>query len=159
MKKKQIIIGVVVVLVIAALCASVFFLAKTMEEDESSEHFIELTYKELEKKLDNKESFIFVVTRTNCQFCEMYKPTFRETVEEYKITTYFVNTAKFSKKEYKEFHSRFNVPTTPQTLFITNGEETTVANRIVGNKPKYQIIDRLKSLGYIEEESNNGEEE
>ena len=159
MKKKQIIIGVVVVLVIVALCASVFFLAKAMEEDESSEHFIELTYKELEKKLDNKESFIFVVTKTDCQYCQMYKPTFRETVEEYKITTYFINTAKFSKQEYKEFHSRFNVPTTPQTLFITDGEEVTVSNRIVGNAPKWKIVDRLKSLGYIKEETNNDEEE
>ncbi len=159
--KKQILIEIVVVLVIAVVCVGLFMLAKGMEDSESSEYFQELTYKELEKKLDNKDSFIFVVTKTNCQYCEMYKPTFREVAEDYKLKTYFVNTYKFSKQEYKDFHSKFNVPTTPQTLFITDGEETTVSNRIVGNAPRWKVIDRLSSLGYIEteEENNNGEEE
>ncbi len=156
--KKKIIIGIIVALGVIGLCIGLFMLAKNMEDSESSEYFQELTYKELAKKLDNKENFIFVVTRTDCPYCEMYKPTFKEVVEEYKIKTFFVNTAKFSKEEYKSFHSKFNVPTTPQTVFIIEGEETTVSNRIVGNAPKYKIVERLSSLGYIEG-NNDGEEE
>lgn len=153
MKKKQIITGIVLILIVVGLCFGIFMLAKYMEKKEESPYFIELTGTELQKKVENKESFILVVTRSGCEYCEMYKPTFRETVEEYKLKTYYINFATFNKKETEFYRKNFNVPTTPQTLFINGGEETTVQNRIVGNVPKYKIVERLESLGYI----NSGE--
>ena len=152
MKKKQIITGLILIVIVVGLCFGIFMLAKLMEEKDSSEFFIELTGTELKEKVENKESFILVVTRSGCQYCEKYKPIFRETVEEYKVKAYFINTAKFNKDETNFYHSHFNVQTTPQTLFINEGEETTVSNRIVGSAPKYKIVERLESLGYIDNE-------
>ena len=152
MKKKQIFTGIGLFIFVVLICVGVFMLAKYMEKNDSSPYFIELNGEEFKKKIENKEDFILVVTKSGCEFCELYKPTFKEVVEEYKLKTYFINTYKLDSADLKYFKNKFNVPSTPQTLFINGGEETTVSNRIVGNTPKYKIIERLASLGYIEEE-------
>ena len=73
MKKKQIITGIVLILIVVGLCFGIFMLAKYMEKKEESPYFIELTGTELQKKIENKESFTLVVTRSGCEYCEMYK--------------------------------------------------------------------------------------
>lgn len=157
MKKKQIITGLILIVIVIGLCFGIYALAKVMEEQDSSEYFVELSGKEFKEKIENKDSFILVVTKSGCEFCEMYKPTFRQVAEDYKLKTYFINYRKFDNKYLKYYQSKFNVPSTPQTLFINNGEETTVSNRIVGNVPRYKIIERLTSLNYIDgsKEENN----
>ena len=42
-----------------------------------------------------------------------------------------------------------NISGTPTTVFIENGEETTVLNRIVGSASRKTVIDRLKTMKYI----------
>ena len=53
--------------------------------------------------------------------------------------------------EKKEFNSIINFDSTPMTVFFKNGEETTVATRIVGAKNEEYILAKLKSNGYIDE--------
>ena len=80
MKKKQIITGLILIVIVVGVCLGIYALAKVMEEQDSSKYFIELTGKELKEKMDNKDSFILVVTKSGCDFCEMYKPTFRQLI-------------------------------------------------------------------------------
>ena len=55
-----------------------------------------------------------------------------------------------SKEEKKEFVKYINFDSTPVTVFLKNGEESTTANRIVGAREEEYIIGKLKSNGYIE---------
>ena len=58
---------------------------------------------------------------------------------------------KNSKIKKKEFNSIINFDSTPVTVFLKNGEETTAATRIVGAKNEEYILAKLKSNGYINE--------
>ena len=55
-------------------------------------------------------------------------------------------------EDYKEFSSSLYFHSTPTTIFITKGSETDIGNRIIGNVPEEKIIEKLKTLKYIENE-------
>ena len=44
-----------------------------------------------------------------------------------------------------------NISGTPTTIFIENGEEKSTLNRLVGNVAEYKLVDKLKTMGYINE--------
>ena len=57
-----------------------------------------------------------------------------------------------TEEEDKEFSKEFKVTGTPNTIFITEGQELSILQRIVGNASKQKIISKLKNNGYIEKE-------
>ena len=121
------------------------------KHEDLDKHLVELTYSELDKKIKKKESFILVVTRTDCSHCATYKPVLKQVLKDYDLYAYEVAVDKFTEKEKAKFMDISNVTGTPTTVFIENGEETTTNNRIVGAVNSNRIINRLKSLGYIKE--------
>ena len=152
-EKSKSIIGIVVTLIsilaIAGLIYAGITLNKKNEKEDKS--LISITYKELEEKLNNKESFILVISRTDCSHCATFKPKFKSILTDNNIVAYEIATDTLSKKDDKNFKKIFTIQGTPTTVFITKGEETTVSNRLIGDLPSNKIIERLKSLGYIKE--------
>ena len=112
-------------------------------------HIIEISYDNLKEKLDNKESFALYVGNEDCTHCQSYKPILASVLNEYDIDIFQLDNSKLTVKEYNEFKSILNVSGTPTIIFITNGEEETTLNRIVGEKTKQETIDRFKTNGYI----------
>ena len=112
-------------------------------------HIIEISYDNLKEKLDNKESFALYVGNEGCTHCQSYKPVLTSVLNEYDIDIFQLDNSKLTVKEYNEFKSILNVSGTPTIIFITNGEEETTLNRIVGEKTKQETIDRFKTNGYI----------
>ena len=55
---------------------------KNEKEDKS---LISITYKELDEKLKNKESFILVISRTDCSHCASFKPKLKTILTDNKI--------------------------------------------------------------------------
>ncbi len=121
------------------------------KQEELDNHLIQLTYKELNKKIKNKDSFILVATRTDCSHCATYKPVLKQVLLDYNLTAYEISVDKLTDEESAKFKDIANVSGTPTTLFIENGEETTSSNRIVGYVNSNRIISRFKALGYIKE--------
>ena len=149
--KKQIIVGVILFIIVILICVGIFFFAKQLEKNNESKYFIQLSGEEFKEKMENKEDMVLVITKSGCSYCELYIPVFKKLVEEYELVTYYINVSTFDDEEYNYYKSKFTISGTPTTVFIKDGEEGTVSNRIVGNAPEYKILDRLKSLGYIED--------
>mgnify|MGYP003415868343 CR=1 FL=1 len=78
MKKKIIIL--VSILVIALAIGGLVYASVTLNKktEEMENHLIEISFTELQKKIDNKETFILVYTQESCSHCMMYKPTLKE---------------------------------------------------------------------------------
>lgn len=108
-----------------------------------------ISYKELNKKLENKDTFFFVVIRDGCQHCENFIPKLEEVLSEYDIEGYTLNYSDLSKDEDEEFYSKYGVDSTPTTIFIKDGDEVSILQRLEGNVSKEKLINKLKSNGYI----------
>ena len=140
-KRVTILVGVCVVLLVGALIANHYL-------DKS--YLVEIKYKEVMKKIDNKEDFVLLLSQTTCSHCRDYKPKLRKVAREYKLTIYYLETNLLSEEESKEIKKNFNFSDTPTTVFVNEGVEKTAASRIVGDVGKAKIISKLKSNGFID---------
>ena len=141
---------VLVLISILAIGGMVYASIKLNEKKRNDDKYlVELNYKELHKKLDKKDSFILVVTRTDCSHCEAFKPKLKTILSDNKIYAYEIATDKLSKDDANKFKSEYNVSGTPTTIFIKDGSEVTVNNRLIGDVSSNKIVSRLKSLGFI----------
>ena len=120
---------------------------------------ITLDYDELKEKIDNKDTFILVITRTDCSHCAIYIPRLEKVLKEYELTAYKVEVDTWKDEEKDDLGDICNVSGTPTTLFIENGEETNTSSRLVGEKTQDQIINRLKAMGYIKTENDEEDKE
>lgn len=150
MKKKLLIflglaisIGAIVAIVYAAVA-----LNKQKELEDS--YLIELNYKELEKKINNKESFVLVYTQTTCSHCHEYKPILKRTLAKQEFYAYEIVLDKLTKQERAKLNDIANVSGTPTTVFIKEGQEINSSSRLVGIQTEDKLLYKLKYLGYIE---------
>ncbi len=146
-KKKNIILGVLICILIILICTLLYIIGK--KSDFKSIEDIDLTT--LKAKIDNKEKFVLVITQTGCSHCMAYLPILEEIGEDYKLTFYDLNMTNLSDEEKVEFNKLVRISGTPTTIFYTDGEEQSTTTRLVGEKTKDKIINRLKSEGYINE--------
>ena len=151
--KKNIIKCVIAAIVIAAIGGLIYAGVKINgDKKDLDKHLVEITVKELQKKIEKEETFILVITQTNCSHCEAFKPVLKDVFKEYDITGYELNTANIADEE-KDLYTDLvpNVNGTPTTVFFKKGEETTVTNRLVGEVKRDKVVSRLRSLGYIQD--------
>lgn len=149
--KKKIIIFLGIALCIGAI-AAICYAAITLNEQQELEdsYLIELTYKELEEKIKNKNTFILVYTQTNCSHCHEYKPILKRTLAKEELYAYEIVLDKLEKEERTKLNDIANVGGTPTTVFIKDGQEINTSSRIVGVAREDKLISRFKYLGYIE---------
>jgi thioredoxin-related protein len=114
-----------------------------------SNNLKDLSYSEFNSMRKDKETFFVIVIRDGCSHCESFIPKVEEVVDEYNITGYTLNLANLSESEEKEFFEEFNVDGTPTTVFITEGEEKSIMQRIDGNVSKEVLVNKLKANNYI----------
>ncbi len=143
-KRSNIFIGVCIVLLIVVVGGLVFNRINRKGE------FIELTYSDVMKKIDNKEDLVLCISRTTCSHCESFKPKLEKVAKEYGINLYYIDIDKYSDKEQKEFEGIINYGgSTPTTVFLRDGEESTTSNRINGDASSDRIISKLRSNEFI----------
>ncbi len=141
--KTRIIIAIVIIFLI------VFGIFYTL----SSVGYDKISYSEFNQMLENEETFVLVVGKDDCSYCDIYEETMVKIIKEYELDIKYINTSKLSKSEYEEFIGKLDkdISGTPTTVFIENGAETTYRNRIDGAKSESTVIDSLTAKGYIEE--------
>lgn len=146
MKNKMVYIALVVFILIIAFLLINYTTAK------KAGNFIQLNYKELTKKVENKERFVLVVSKSTCSHCATYKPKIESIVKEYGIDIYYIDYDTEEENTQKEFLEKFNLDgSTPITLFIDKGKEMSVLNRIEGDLSSEKVISTLKKMGFITE--------
>ncbi len=150
MKKNIIIIGII--LFIVAFGALFAYVGKTKKEEENeiNSHLVLLNASEFKEKIENKESFIIIMTGSKCSHCESYLPIFKKVLADYDLTAYQIHTDLLNNEEQAFVKGVATINGTPTVIFIKNGEEMSTMNRLVGEKSRTETIDRLKVMGYIE---------
>ena len=114
--------------------------------------FIQLDYKGVIKKVDNKDKFILVVSKSTCSHCATYKPKIEAIVKEYGIDVYYIDYDEETEDTQKEFLEKFNLDgATPMTLFFEKGKEISVLNRIEGDLSSEKVITTVKKMGFIDD--------
>ena len=116
-----------------------------------SKSITEITYKDLEKALDNKETFILEIVQDGCSNCEEFTPKFEKILSKYNIEVKQINLTKLTEEDNTKLTNLYNATGTPTVIFITEGNEELISRRIVGNVSQDKIISKLKVSGYIKE--------
>lgn len=149
-KKKNIIISAVILVLTIIICAAIWFIGKGFNKTEYP-YIHELTFNELESKLNNQDSFVLIITQTGCSHCEAYLPVVQNVSNKYKVDFYVLNRTNISDEERTKLKNIANISGTPTTLFYTSGEEKSALNRLVGQATEYRLVEKLTSEGYIHE--------
>ena len=139
-----------VILIIVAIVAIIgVFLIQSFGKG----YFYEISYKELMKKVDNKETFAILIKKNDCQYCELYFPKLERIVKEEKIKNiYYINLSNLSEKDKDSLESFITFNGTPQTIFFEEGKELDTYTRINGNQESKHIRAKLTQRGYIKSE-------
>ena len=146
MKKNNNLIWIIAIVILVLLVAFLIINKAISKGD-----LVELTYDEFTEKIDNEESFVLCVSRTTCSHCTTYKPKLESVAKDYGIDLYYIDIDKYSEEEQDEFEKIINFnDSTPTTVFLKNGKETTASNRINGDVSTSRIIDKLKSNDFID---------
>lgn len=145
MKQKE----TIIIIVVAILSIVGVFLIQHFGKG----YFNELSYKELMKKIEKKDSFALVIKKDDCSYCELYVPKIERIINENKIKNiYYINISKLSKEDKEKFESLITFSGTPQTVFFEKGKELDTYTRIDGNQESKHIKRKLTQMGYLKEE-------
>ncbi len=136
--------------ILGAICFILLIILLIVNAVDKKTYFKELKYKEVIEKMDNEESFVLLLSQTTCSHCMDFKPKIENVANKYKLNIYYIETNLLNKEETQKFKTYISYTGTPTTVFILNGKETTVANRLNGSVEEQKIIDKLKSNGFID---------
>lgn len=145
MKKNNKLFGIAIVFLIIIMALLLINYINTPKEG----NLISIKYKDIKEKINNKDSFILVVSQSTCSHCASYKPKLELIAKDYGIDIYYIDYDKDSSKE--EFLDDFDLDgSTPITLFINDGKEKSLLNRLEGDISKEKAIEKFKKMGFIE---------
>ena len=113
-------------------------------------NLISLNYKEITEKVKKKESFILIVSRSTCSHCAEYKPKIESIAKKYNIDIYYTDYDLDTKDDQEKFLDEYKLDgSTPITIFIKDGKQTNLFDRIEGDVSKETAIEKFKKLGFI----------
>jgi len=105
-------------------------------------------------KLMKEDTFVVVIGRTGCGFCDKYKPVMNEIIDEYDTMMYYVDIAYFGEDDYTTLTNSASYLSenewgTPLTLVFKKGK---FVEAFSGYAEKPTIVNFLKEAGAINED-------
>lgn len=131
------------------ICSILFFILILTGCNKS--YMKEINYKEYKNLIENKETFILEIMRTDCSACKNFKPKIAQVAEDYKIEVKYINTDHLSKEDVDKLYEVTGIDGTPTVIFYHEGKEETVATRINGSVSVDKVISKFKASGFIKE--------
>lgn len=113
--------------------------------------YTEINFVDLEKKLDNKDSFVLVIGSSTCTACAKYKKDMENVIKDKKVEIFYLDLKQLTDEEYSKIYSKYVIVSTPTTIFIKDGLETSTYDRIIGAAGYSDIVKDLKKHGFIGE--------
>lgn len=113
--------------------------------------YVEVSYDELQEKINNKDSFALVIGSNTCSACANYKKNMEEVIKDYQIEIFYLDCDKLSDEQDSKLYSKYVINATPTTIFIKDGEEESTYDRIIGASGYSDIVKNLKKHGIIGE--------
>ncbi len=138
-------------MIILIICAVILLVAAIIADRKlSKSYLVEIKYNTVMEKIENKDSFVLLLSQTTCSHCMEYKPKLENVANRYKVPVYYLEVDLISEEEKTELKKIFNFSGTPATIFVIDGEEKTAATRISGDASEEKITAKLKSNGFID---------
>lgn len=137
--------------IIAILLVAVLLVGCGATNKDESKYLKEVTYKELLKKIENKDTFILEIMATSCTHCQTFTPKLISVLEEHDITAYKINLSNISKEDEEALKAEYKYSGTPEVIFFFDGAEKSKLQRITGDVSKSSIVTKLKTTGFIKE--------
>ena len=114
-----------------------------------------LSYADYQTKIDNKESFVVVLSRESCSHCANFIPVAKEFASEQKVPMYYVDTDTFSQEEWTTFEKSNTFLTkskgnwgTPTTVVLAGNE---AVDYIEGETTKENLLNLYKEYFKMEQ--------
>lgn len=114
-----------------------------------NKHIIKINVKQFEEKIKNKDNFALYIGNPGCSHCASYKPTLNKVLNDYNITIYHIDNSELEDKEIETLEKYVSISGTPTILFITDGQEESTLNRIVGEETYEGTVEKFKVNDYI----------
>ena len=114
--------------------------------------YVEISYQDYLHKIDNGESFPLVIGSSTCSACNMFKPVMESFISKYQIEVFYIDISKLTEDDYNLLKSDVNFSSTPTTIFIQDGKQTSVYYRIVGSETLSGVVNAYTKMGYIKGE-------
>ena len=111
--------------------------------------YTEISYQDYVSMMENKESFPLVIGSATCSACSMFKGTMESFISKYQVNVKYIDISKLSEEDYGLLMSEVNFSSTPTTIFIKDGKQTSVYYRIVGAESLSNVVSAYKKQGYI----------
>jgi len=111
--------------------------------------YTEVNYTQLQEKINNKDSFVIVFGSDTCSACKQYKVTMESVIKEEQVEVFYLDLNETTETEYSKIYSKYVITSTPTTVFIKDGLETSVYDRLVGTVNSTRIKESLKKHGFI----------
>lgn len=108
-----------------------------------------IDYNEFNDMINNKESFILYIGAKSCSHCASYTLTLNRVIKQHQVVVYYLDMESLTEEQHKEFIKEFNYSGTPTTVFVTDGVEKSVYNRIEGEQSYDKIVEKFKKNNYI----------
>ena len=91
--------------------------------DSSYSNILTVKLDKVRKMIEDKESFVLLISQTYCSHCIAYKPTYNEVMSENDMLGYDLDVATLSEGDFKKFKALFEVESTPTTLVFVEGKQ------------------------------------
>ena len=88
---------------------------------------------DIDKKIENKESFIVIASSDTCSACKTYKPIveeFTKKVEDASLVEVVIDKAQ-EDEDLGNFVLKYSITATPTTLFFKDGKLKTMVARVL----------------------------
>jgi len=113
--------------------------------------YSELSYNELNDKINNKETFILMIESSLCSHCTELKKTIENINQKYKIDIKYIDIYFLTEEEIANIKNKFSYSGTPTVVNVIDGIEKNNQDRITGSKDYSYVKEKLIKWGYIKE--------
>lgn len=109
----------------------------------------QVSYSELQTKLENKDDFTLVIGSSTCSACAKYETTMKSVIKDKQVEIFYLDLNNLSDEDYSKIYSKYVINSTPTTIFIKDGLETSTYDRIIGAAGYSEIVKNLEKHGFI----------
>lgn len=115
--------------------------------DSSYSNILTVKLDKVRKMIEDKESFVLLISQTYCSHCIAYKPVYNEVMSMNDLLGYDLDIATLSEADFNKFKALFDVSSTPTTLVFVNGEQQEEIK--IGTLTKEDLTTYLKKYKII----------
>lgn len=139
-----------VIFILSIVILAIIIVVLVVNKENSKSRLYELDVNEVIEKINNKKSFILLISQTTCSHCNSYKPKLSKVSSDYKLDIYYIDYDLYGTEEKELFRQNVSFDgNTPVTVMFKEGTEATTSSRIYGDVSIDKIIEKFKKNGFI----------